>query len=548
MSAPDPSRPAAPFVPEPGEGFSLERKDSLYRLTPDASAGSWDLFQVSREFDSPAGDFTATLMERLNDWAAGQSKFNALALKPFGGKARVPREILLLDGSPNRLPLSAETGRIAEAFLTSRGLRVPFHVINKREELMARVARAPRRTLVISQSAQRSLYDARLSEALVEMGAIVVPGPLTAPDGPLSNKEKTYEFLNGGSTGGKSDPDFVTARYQAVSVESQVAHVTADAILDSASQMREKWGKTTFFVKPRQGGGGIGCFRIDIFPDGFALPDLSRLGIAPERPTPLPLSLDPDNPAHIRALSWLAARFQLSPATARAYLHDGVAAPGETGADEPGHIAKLLRNSAAALQENLRLSAEPRSRARERLTRAIENYQQLFARPYLPLICNWIDFGLFSVRVHLRIGRSGPRVESLYARLFPVEFTGHTIGTIGVDSIANQEGEGMEFNRYAPLIPELADLAGGADALCEQLKKTFYAFNRFLSFLPPGERERMPVRAEFDISPMSGLIPEGNADPVRGHCANSRWPSFCANTGEWVEDALAYYSWKSRPE
>ena len=92
------------------------------------------------------------------------------------------------------------------------------------------------------------------------------------------------------------------------------------------------------------------------------------------------------------------------------------------------------------------------------------------------------------------------------------------------------------------------DLAGGADALCEQLKKTFYAFNRFLSFLPPGERERMPVRAEFDISPMSGLIPEGNADPVRGHCANSRWPSFCANTGEWVEDALAYYSWKSRPE
>lgn len=58
----------------------------------------------------------------------------------------------------------------------------------------------------------------------------------------------------------------------------------------------------------------------------------------------------------------------------------------------------------------------------------------------------------------------------------------------------------------------------------------------------------MPVRAEFDISPMSGLIPEGNADPVRGHCANSRWLSFCANTGEWLEDALAYYSWKSRPE
>ena len=106
----------------------------------------------------------------------------------------------------------------------------------------------------------------------------------------------------------------------------------------------------------------------------------------------------------------------------------------------------------------------------------------------------------------------------------------------------------MEFNRYAPLLPQLVGLVGGAEALCEKMQKTFFAFRRFLAFFPPGERERMPVRAEFDISPLSGLIPEGNADPVRGHCANSRWGPFTANTREWVEDALSYYSWKTLSE
>jgi hypothetical protein len=141
----------------------------------------------------------------------------------------------------------------------------PIHVINRRDELMARVARAPRETLVLSQCAQRSLYDARLSEMLVNMGAIVVPGPLTAPDGPLSNKEKTYEFLNDG--GGNSENQTaknraagkggrMTAPYQALSVDGRVARITAEAIIDKAEELGERWGNTTFFVKPQQGGGG----------------------------------------------------------------------------------------------------------------------------------------------------------------------------------------------------------------------------------------------------------------------------------------------------
>lgn len=538
--------PISSATASPGAGIPLQRDDSLYRLTQDASAGVWDLFRVSREFDSETGDLTEELISRLNNWVRASGAFPDMGLKIHEHSGPFPRDILLLDGSPNRLPLSAETARIISAYLEGQGLSIPIHVINKRDDLMARVTRAPRQTLVLSQTAQRSLYDARLSEVLVGMGAIVVPGPLTAPGGPLSNKEKTYEFLsgegsaNGSDYAGKTAPRRLTARYRAVSVDGRVAVATADAILETAAQLREKWGNTTFFVKPQQGGGGIGCFRIDVHPEGFALPDLSRLGIASERLNPMPLSLDPGNRNHVRALVWLAGRYAESPATTRAYLHNGDLTQGK--------IAKLMESSRPILAENLRRSIEPKTRVRERLAHAIENYQQLFGRAYHPLICDWIDFGLYSVRVHIRLGRNGPVLESLYARLFPVEFTHQTIGTIGVDSIANHEGEGMEFNRYAPLSRQLIELAGGADELCDKIKNSFFAFQRFVAFLPPQERERMPVRAGFDISPLSGLIPEGNADPVRGHCANTRWSSMFANTSEWAEDALAYYSWKSQAE
>jgi hypothetical protein len=538
--------PISSATASPGTGIPLKRDDSLYRLTQDASDGIWDLFRVSREFDSTTGNLTEELIGRLNDWARASRNFSDMGLKLDEHAGPLPREILLLDGSPNRLPLSAETARIISAHLEGQGLSIPIHVINRRDALMARVTRAPRETLVLSQTAQRSLYDARLSEVLVSMGAIVVPGPLTAPGGPLSNKERTYDFLGGeGHENGiehteKTEPRRLTARYRAISVDGRVAVATADAILDTAAQLREKWGNTTFFVKPQQGGGGIGCFRIDVHPKGYSLPDLSRLGIVSERLNPMPLSLDPGNRDHVRALAWLAGRYSESPATTRAYLHNGDLMQGK--------IANLMKISRPILEENLRSSIEPKAQARERLAHAIENYQQLFGQAYHPLICDWIDFGLYSVRVHIRLGRGGPVLESLYARLFPVEFTHQTIGTVGVDSIANHEGEGMEFNRYVPLIPQLVELAGGADALCDKIKNSFFAFQRFLAFLPPQERERMPVRAGFDISPLSGLIPEGNADPVRGHCANTRWSSMFFNTSEWAEDALAYFSWKSQAE
>ncbi|MFQ5894456.1 MAG: hypothetical protein ACE5JJ_01370, partial [Nitrospinota bacterium] len=85
---------------------------------------------------------------------------------------------------------------------------------------------------------------------------------------------------------------------------------------------------------------------------------------------------------------------------------------------------------------------------------------------------------------------------------------------------------------------------GGREALLSRALNAFRAFQLLLRLLPPEERRRLPVRAEFDMSPVSGLIVEGNADPVRGHTVNCRWERFVENASAWLDDALAYHAWR----
>ncbi|MEK6710050.1 MAG: hypothetical protein AABZ64_05685 [Nitrospinota bacterium] len=522
----------------------LRRDAALYRLPPDASGGRWGLGRVSREFEASSGNLTEALIERMNGWAAREEAFAGLCLRREGWR-RLPAEILLLDGSPSRMPLTAETARVVRAWLAERGSAIPVRVVNRREELLARVARAPGETLVLSQTAQRSLYDSHLAEALGERGVVVVPGPITAPGGPLSNKKVTYELLNGVKENRNGHGGRLTARYAAIEVDGDGPAASARAILEEAARLSRRWKTSTFFVKPQEGGGGRGGFRLDLFPEGFAIPDLGRLGVPPARPYPLPLPLDPDDRGHVRALAFVAERFAASPATAKAYLQASPLTRMRKGAARAAHLAALLRRCPPLLMADLRAAAEPFAQAQRRLASAIENYEDLFEVRYQPLLCAWIDFGLFSLRAHLRMSRTGPVLESIYARLFPLEFTGQSVGVIGVDSIANRADGGMEFNRYAPLHAPLAAAVGGTDALALRLRGAFHAFGRFVGLLPRAEREALPVRAEFDISPLNGLIAEGNADPVRAHCVNTRWGRFRADTRAWLEDALAYYSWKT---
>ncbi len=532
----------------PSQTFTARRKISLYRLTPDASNGHWDLARVSREFDSASGNTTDSIIEQLNYWSSETSPFRNFHLHNAEG-SHYPDKILLLDGSPNRLPLAGETKRVADEYLHAKGLSIPIIVVNRREDLLAQIAQAPERTLILSQAAQRSLFDVQLAKALQERSAVIVSGPLTAPGGPLSNKKNTYEILNNGWYGLEEQnegPLLVTGRYHPVSINGASTSAIAETILDTAKLLGEKWGTSTLFVKPQEGGGGRGTFRLDVLPQGYVLPDLRRLGSPDDHIVPLPLTLDPDNRDHITALNWVANRFASSPATSRAYIHDTELADEIRSKKGGATVAHVYNKGFAQIRGQLQEAAETRKQAHMRLARAIMNYQQLYGVPYQPLICEWIDFGLFGIRAHFRISRKGLVMEALYARLFPVEFSNKAIGGIGVDSITNRENGGMEFNRYAPLVPPLVALVGGRDALVKKIQNAFQAFACYLSLLPQEEREKLPVRAEFDISPVSGFIVEGNADPVRGHCSNVRWERFRANCVEWMEDALNYYAWKFR--
>ena len=124
----------------------IARDPSLYHLTPDASGGVWDLYRVSEEFDSDAGDLNETLIDSLNHWASREPGFASLRIREDAPPTRRPGEILLLDGSPSRLPLTMETARVMSAYLNRLGLSIPVKVLNRREELLARASRAPRRT------------------------------------------------------------------------------------------------------------------------------------------------------------------------------------------------------------------------------------------------------------------------------------------------------------------------------------------------------------------------------------------------------------------
>ena len=125
---------------------------------------------MSREFDSPDGDLNETLIENLNQWASREPRFSDFRIVKDAPPIRLPGEILLLDGSPSRLPLTMETARVMRAHLKQLGLSIPVRVLNRREELLARAAKSPKELLVISQTAQRSLYDATLAKVLEDRG------------------------------------------------------------------------------------------------------------------------------------------------------------------------------------------------------------------------------------------------------------------------------------------------------------------------------------------------------------------------------------------
>ena len=142
--------------------------------------------------------------------------------------------------------------------------------------------------------------------------------------------------------------------------------------------------------------------------------------------------------------------------------------------------------------------------------------------------------------------RQGPRLETMYHRIFQLGFTEEGLGYLGADNISNKQTGDIEITRLGPLNPIMVDSIGGKEALFDTLLRGVKALVLLSDFAPHGERRHVPLRAQLDLAAVSRRIGEGNADTARGLCLASRWSGFVENAAEWFEDSLSYYCWKKK--
>ncbi len=303
-------------------------------------------------------------------------------------------------------------------------------------------------------------------------------------------------------------------------------------------------------MKPPAGGSGRGIFRLERVDGSYFIPDLSMLRGSRLGSVPIPVTIPYEEESRVKELHWVLMRLGSNAVMAEhcfpLSLRDLCALYGTHSEEEALRLhLKIAQDGAVALKSSLGLSQQ---RALEVLTSAIERYQTLRGEAYEPLVVQEAEVGLWTLRVHLRLGRPGPLVEALYARLFRLALTPKGVGLLGFDSISNPFSTMTEPIRYTPLTPLMVDSIGGKGRLAEAVNVARKALMRLLEELPPQERRRRPIRVEFDMAPISAKVMEGNADPVRGHEVNTRWAQFVRNTEEWLEDSLSYFAWRKTNE
>ncbi|MBN2406093.1 MAG: hypothetical protein JXJ19_00190 [Elusimicrobia bacterium] len=476
-----------------------------------------ELLNSSVIFDGPDNDYTVNLTDDFNDYIRGLDEFRHTRLRPAGTNA-APDNVIWIDASQDGLPATRESARVAGAGT----------VVNERRELLEELGRFPSTTLVLSQCVKKDTYDVDLSRKIDSSGSLTSPGPLTAPGSVFSDKLKTYDLLSSD----RKNWDLV-AKYSDIQVDGMNPGEVAREVLRTASLDAET---DSFFVKPTEGGGGLGGFRLiresASGKAGYVIPDLSRVSGSFENAHIVPLTIDPSDDKAVEELWWLYGMFSSVDVLRKNYIH--------TDIKNSRDIIKLLGNRPFG-------NVYSEEDAAERLAKAIESFESKFNKRYRPLVCHYIDFGAWGLRAHYRLTVRGIEAEVLYARIFQISFEKDSIGYVGSDNISNKQTGELELGRLAPINSVMVEAVGGKDRLFSVLLKGARATKVLIGSLPAELRDKVPVRMQFDLAPAAGLIGEGNSDSARGFCIAQRWDRFESNISEWYDDSLAYYSYiKSR--
>jgi hypothetical protein len=494
-------------------------------------------------FDSEEGDYNAYLIRTYNERV--RKKYSVINKKLLTGEGaspvRIPERVIIINASHDDLPTSYETERIFREYFrsTEYGENVFTSVVNSRDELEAACEGNYGRSLVVSQCVDRKVYDVGYARQLEARGAVIVPGRVTAPGGIFSDKDSTYRLL---SDNGRDWS--MVARYVKVGVGDTDATGAAYAVLDTVDKMKKELGDDTFFVKPPEGGGGLGGFRITVHGNEYIIPDLSKVNGDVSDVHPTFIDIDPEDEKKLRELLWVWKLFSSDVHLSRNYIKTPLSVNGESEAKDMRVMKDYLVRSASRQKKRKKDMALSRHDAAEKLSRAFLAFEKKFGKRYVPLVNEHIDFGLWGLRAHFRLSRRGPVVETLYHRIFQLAFTEEGIGYLGSDNISNKQTGELEIMRLGPLDPVLVESSGGEEKLFASLDKGSHALLLLADRGAEREKYMVPFRVQLDIAAVASRIGEGNADTARGMCLASRWTDFIENAEEWIRDSINYYSWK----
>ncbi|MFH1309080.1 MAG: hypothetical protein ABIH85_00180 [Candidatus Omnitrophota bacterium] len=491
-------------------------------------------------FDGEEGEFNSRLIKEFNDYLDRENKFseNRLNLPPRK-ESIFPRKIIVINASHDNLPTSYETARIFENFCCERKYPVKIIVVNTREELLKELKGQERNTLVISQCVDRKVYNTDLAEDLERKGVVVVPGKITAPGSVFSDKDSTYQLL---SKSGKYWNE--VARYKKISVENKRLEEVVHGILKTIEELESEIGEKTFFVKPHEGGGGLGGFRITKMGETYIIPDLSKVSGEAEEIHPTFIDIDVTDTAKLREILWIYRLFASDRKLSKNYLKVNLPVFDEDEATALSAIKEYLSGTEEGQRRKLIGMAVSYDEAHARLVKAIGEFEKKFKKKYVPLVNEHIDFGLWGLRAHYRFSLKGPVLETMYHRIFQLGFTEEGLGYLGSDNISNKQTGDLEILRLGPVNEIMLESIGGKNSLFATLLKGASALVDLSHLVLEEEKNRVPLRLQLDLAAVSSKIGEGNADTARGLCLASSWPLFVRNAEQWLGDSLAYYSFK----
>ncbi|NQT32646.1 MAG: hypothetical protein HQ594_03120 [Candidatus Omnitrophica bacterium] len=491
-------------------------------------------------FDGEGGDYNTSLVDKFNEFIQKKKLFRGCSLKQDKTPSGVaPKKIVVINASHDDLPTSYETARIFADYCKEKGLKVEEKVVNSREELMKEVEEDPSSVLIMSQCVNKDVYNVSLEEELSGRGVVVVPGKVTAPGSIFSDKDSTYKLL---SDNGKIWDE--VARYKKIFVDGKSVEEVVSDILAAVGELEMEIGESTFFVKPHEGGGGLGGFRITKTENGYIIPDLSKVSGHEAEVHPTFINFDENDEKKLKELLWIYRLFASDEKMAANYIQVKLDIPPEDDEEALKVLKDYLFGSEERWKAKLAGMVMSAEEAHKRLVGSIKIFEKKFSRKYTPLVNEHIDFGLWGLRAHYRLTDKGPLLETMYHRVFQLGFTAEGLGYVGSDNISNKQTGDLEITRLGPINKIMVDSIGGEEKLFETLLKGAKALEELSTLVPEEESGRIPLRLQLDLATISQRIGEGNADTARGLCLASRWTEFEKNARAWLEDSLRYYAWK----